>query len=70
MKYDKEKEEKKLRQEDERLRLESEKVKLAKKESDQHIMMMDLTAMQEMQRLYFLQLQKEIMKHNDAPDLD
>ncbi|KAK1360620.1 glutathione S-transferase T3-like [Heracleum sosnowskyi] len=56
MKYDKEKEETKLRQEDERLKLECEKVKLAKKESDQHIMMMDVSGMPEMQHLYFLQL--------------
>ncbi|KAG2724941.1 hypothetical protein I3760_01G042400 [Carya illinoinensis] len=71
MEYDKEKEEKKLRQEDERLRLEAEKVELAKKESDQRIMMMDVSVMPEMQRLYFQQLQREIMmRRSNARDLD
>ncbi|KAG2725413.1 hypothetical protein I3760_01G064900 [Carya illinoinensis] len=78
MEYDKEKEEKKLRLEDERLRLEAEKmkieaekVKLAKKESDQRIMMMDVSVMPEMQRLYFQQLQREIMmRRSNARDLD
>ncbi|KAG6648247.1 hypothetical protein CIPAW_07G134100 [Carya illinoinensis] len=51
----------KIRQEDERLRLEAEKVELAKKESDQRIMMMNMSVMPEMQRLYFQQLQREIM---------
>ncbi|KAG2663149.1 hypothetical protein I3760_16G014100 [Carya illinoinensis] len=78
MEYDKEKEEKKLRLEDERLRLEAEKMKieaekveLAKKESDQRIMMMDVSVMPEMQRLYFQQLQREIMmRRSNARDLD
>lgn len=51
MKYDKEKEENKLRQEEERLKLECEKLKLAKKESEQRIMMMDVRGMPEIQRL-------------------
>ncbi|KAG6637594.1 hypothetical protein CIPAW_11G189100 [Carya illinoinensis] len=75
MEYDKEKEEKKLclkderlriRQEDERLRLEAEKVELAKKESDQRIMMMDVSVMPEMQRLYFQQLQREIISRRNT----
>ncbi|KAG6628521.1 hypothetical protein CIPAW_14G018900 [Carya illinoinensis] len=86
MEYDKEKEEKKLcigderlsckrvskiRQEDERLRLEAKKVELAKKESDQRIMMMDVSVMPEMQRLYFEQLQRDIIMrrtHARGPD--
>ncbi|XP_042982277.1 uncharacterized protein LOC122311706 [Carya illinoinensis] len=48
MAYDKETEARKLRQEDERLRLEAEKVELAKKESDQRIMMMDVSVMPEL----------------------
>ncbi|WOH09544.1 hypothetical protein DCAR_0729001 [Daucus carota subsp. sativus] len=63
------KEEKKLHQEDERLKLEREKVKLAKKESDQRIMMMNLNGMTDIQKQYFQQLQKEIMEENDAPVL-
>ena len=70
MEYEKEKEEKKLRQEDERLKLEAEKLELAKKEADQRIMMMDVSSMPEIQRLYFQQLQGEIMKRNHAPDED
>lgn len=62
----KKKEEKKLHQEDERLKLEREKVKLAKKESDQRIMMMNLNGMTDIQKQYFQQLQKEIMEENDA----
>lgn len=65
----KKKEEKKLHQEDERLKLEREKVKLAKKESDQRIMMMNLNGMTDIQKQYFQQLQKEIMEENDAPVL-
>ncbi|KAI3795992.1 hypothetical protein L1987_38653 [Smallanthus sonchifolius] len=59
MEYDKEKEQSKIRQEDERLRLEVEKMELAKKESDHRIMMMDVSAMPEMQRLYFEELYDE-----------
>ncbi|KAG2721677.1 hypothetical protein I3760_02G092400 [Carya illinoinensis] len=65
------KEQSKIRQEDERLRLEAEKVELAKKESDQRIMMMDVSVMPEMQRLYFKQLQREIItrrSHAQGPD--
>ncbi|XP_042958060.1 ensconsin-like [Carya illinoinensis] len=65
------KEQSKIRQEDERLRLEAEKVELAKKESDQRIMMMDVSVMPEMQRLYFEQLQREIImrrSHAQGPD--
>ncbi|XP_042959849.1 golgin subfamily A member 6-like protein 22 [Carya illinoinensis] len=61
MSLDREKELSKIRQEDERLWLEAEKVEIAKKESDQRIMMMDVSVMPEMQRLYFQQLQREIM---------
>ncbi|XP_076942920.1 sister chromatid cohesion protein PDS5 homolog D-like [Bidens hawaiensis] len=69
-----EKERSKIRQEDERLRLEgerlrleAEKMKLSKKESDDRIMMMDVSAMPEMQRLYFEKLQREIiMRCNHA----
>ncbi|KAG6628716.1 hypothetical protein CIPAW_14G032300 [Carya illinoinensis] len=71
MRIEAEKEQSKIRQEDERLRLEAEKVELAKKESDQRIMMMDVSVMPEMQRLYFQQLQTEIMmRHSNARDLD
>lgn len=58
-----------MHQEDERLKLEREKVKLAKKESDQRIMMMNLNGMTDIQKQYFQQLQKEIMEENDAPVL-
>ncbi|KAI7742211.1 hypothetical protein M8C21_017767 [Ambrosia artemisiifolia] len=51
----------KIRQEDERLRLKAEKMELAKRESDQQIMMMDVSVMPEMQRLYFEELRREIM---------
>ncbi|KAG2715615.1 hypothetical protein I3760_03G086400 [Carya illinoinensis] len=61
MVIEREKELAKIRQDDERLRLEAQKVELAAKESDQRIMMMDLSGMPEMQRLYFQQLQREIM---------
>ncbi|KAG6626729.1 hypothetical protein CIPAW_15G072000 [Carya illinoinensis] len=61
MVIEREKELAKIRQEDERLRLEAQKVELATKESDQRIMMMDVSGMLEMQRLYFQQLQREIM---------
>ncbi|KAG2717485.1 hypothetical protein I3760_03G177600, partial [Carya illinoinensis] len=61
MRIEAEKEQNRIRQEDERLRLEAEKVELAKKESDQRIMMMDVSVMPEMQRLYFQQLQREII---------
>ncbi|KAG6627589.1 hypothetical protein CIPAW_15G139500 [Carya illinoinensis] len=65
------KEQSKIHQEDERLRLEAEKVELAKKESDQRIMIMDVSVMLEMQRLYFQQLQREIMiRRSNARDLD
>ncbi|XP_042986685.1 stress response protein NST1-like [Carya illinoinensis] len=71
MSLDREKELSKIRQENERLRLEAEKVEIAKKKSDQRIMMMDVSVMPEMQRLYFQQLQREIMARRirDA-DLD
>ncbi|KAG6661414.1 hypothetical protein CIPAW_03G172800 [Carya illinoinensis] len=65
------KEQSKIRQEDERLRLEAEKVELAKKESDQRIMMIDVSVMPEIQRLYFEQLQREIImrrSHAQGPD--
>ncbi|KAK1431239.1 hypothetical protein QVD17_14553 [Tagetes erecta] len=59
------KEQSKIRQEEKRLRLEDEKIKLAKKEFDERIMMMDMSVLSEMQRLYFERLQKEIMmKYN------
>ncbi|KAG6668083.1 hypothetical protein CIPAW_01G146900 [Carya illinoinensis] len=61
MVIEREKELAKIRQEDERLRLEAQKVELATKESDQRIMMMDMSGMPEMQQLYFQQLQREIM---------
>ncbi|KAG2674331.1 hypothetical protein I3760_13G128600 [Carya illinoinensis] len=71
MRIEAEKEQSKIRQEDERLRLEAEKVELAKKESDQRIMMMDVSVMPEMQRIYFQQLQTEIMMgRSNARDLD
>ncbi|KAG2721944.1 hypothetical protein I3760_02G105400 [Carya illinoinensis] len=53
MTYDKETEARKLRQEDERLRLEAEKVELENNESDQRIMMMDVSVMPELQRQVF-----------------
>ncbi|KAI3818754.1 hypothetical protein L1987_12571 [Smallanthus sonchifolius] len=57
----------KIRQEDERLRLKAQKLELAKKELDQRIMMVDVSVMPEMQRLYFEELQKEIMiRHSHA----
>ena len=59
----------KIRQEDERLRLEAQKVLLATKDQDQRIMMMDVGGMPEMQRLYFQQLQREIMaRRNTSKD--
>ncbi|XP_076937197.1 uncharacterized protein LOC143604679 [Bidens hawaiensis] len=62
-----EKERSKIRQEDERMRLEAERMKLTKKESDDRIMMMDVSVMSEMQRLYFEKLQREIiMRCNHA----
>ncbi|XP_042988590.1 uncharacterized protein LOC122316116 [Carya illinoinensis] len=61
MVIEREKELAKIRHEDERLRLEAQKVELATKESDQRIMMMDVSGMPELQRLYFQQLQREIM---------
>ncbi|KAG6628713.1 hypothetical protein CIPAW_14G032000 [Carya illinoinensis] len=71
MAYDKETEDRKLRQEDERLRLEAEKVELAKKESDQRIMMMDVSVMPELQRQFFQQLQREVMaRRSRSDDLD
>ncbi|KAG2721181.1 hypothetical protein I3760_02G069900 [Carya illinoinensis] len=71
MRIEAEKEQRKIRQEDERLRLEAEKVEFAKKELDQRIMMMDVSVMSEMQRLYFQQLQREIiMRRSNARDLD
>ncbi|KAG2676826.1 hypothetical protein I3760_12G070500 [Carya illinoinensis] len=71
MAYDKEMEDRKLRQEDERLRLEVEKVELAKKESDQRIMMMDVSVMPELQRQFFQQLQREVMaRRSRSDDLD
>ncbi|KAG2700665.1 hypothetical protein I3760_06G008900 [Carya illinoinensis] len=71
MAYDKETEARKLRQEDERLRLEAEKVELAKKESDQRIMMMDISVMPELQRQFFQQLQREVMARCSwSDDLD
>ncbi|KAG2712471.1 hypothetical protein I3760_04G127600 [Carya illinoinensis] len=71
MAYDKETEARKLRQEDERLRLEAEKVELAKKESDQRIMMMDVSVMPELQRQFFQQLQREVMARCSwSDDLD
>ncbi|KAG2711525.1 hypothetical protein I3760_04G080900 [Carya illinoinensis] len=71
MAYDKETEARKLRQEDERLQLEAEKVELAKKESDQRIMMMDVSVMPELQREFFQQLQREVMaRRNRSDDLD
>ncbi|XP_042969316.1 uncharacterized protein LOC122302230 [Carya illinoinensis] len=71
MAYDKETEARKLRQEDERLRLEAEKVELAKKESDQRIMMMDVSVMPELQRQFFQQLQREVMaRRSQSDDLD
>ncbi|KAG6663833.1 hypothetical protein CIPAW_02G050500 [Carya illinoinensis] len=71
MAYDKETEARKLRQEDERLRLEAEKVELAKKESDQRLMMMDVSVMPELQRQFFQQLQREVMaRRSRSDDLD
>ncbi|KAG6660872.1 hypothetical protein CIPAW_03G134500 [Carya illinoinensis] len=71
LKIEVEKKQSKIRQEDERLRLKAEKVKIAKKESDRRIMMMDVSVMPEMQRLYFQQLQREIMmRRSNARDLD
>ncbi|XP_040987808.1 DNA ligase 1-like [Juglans microcarpa x Juglans regia] len=71
MKNEKEKELNKIRQEDERLKLEAEKVDLAKKEADQCIMMMDVSATPRLQRLYFEQLQRDIMsRRNDTGHLD
>ncbi|KAG2726387.1 hypothetical protein I3760_01G109900 [Carya illinoinensis] len=71
MAYDKETEARKLRQEDERLLLEAEKVELAKKESDQRIMMMDLSVIPELQRQFFQQLQREVMaRRSQSDDLD
>ncbi|KAG6629114.1 hypothetical protein CIPAW_14G061500 [Carya illinoinensis] len=59
----------KIRQEDERLRLEAQKVLLATKDQDQRIMMMDVGGMPKMQRLYFQQLQREIMvRRNTSQD--
>ncbi|KAG2729069.1 hypothetical protein I3760_01G233400 [Carya illinoinensis] len=66
MRIEAEKEQNRIRQEDERLRLEAEKVELAKKESDQRIMMMDVSVMPEMQRLYFQQLQREIISRRNT----
>ncbi|KAG6632832.1 hypothetical protein CIPAW_12G006100 [Carya illinoinensis] len=71
MENDRENELNKIRQEGERLMLEAEKLELAKKEADQRFMMMDLSAMPSMQRLYFQQLQwKIIARRNAAADLD
>ncbi|KAG6648033.1 hypothetical protein CIPAW_07G120000 [Carya illinoinensis] len=71
MKIEVAKEQSKICQEDKRMRLEAEKVELAKKESNQHIMMMDVSVMPEMQRLYFQQLQMEIMmRSGHARDLN
>ncbi|KAG6667204.1 hypothetical protein CIPAW_01G084700 [Carya illinoinensis] len=71
MVYHKETEARKLRQEDERLRLEAEKVELVKKESDQRIMMMDVSVMPELQRQFFQQLQREVMaRRSRSDDLD
>ncbi|KAI3732064.1 hypothetical protein L1987_63261 [Smallanthus sonchifolius] len=55
----------KIRQEDERLRLKAEKMELAKKELDQRIMMMDVSVMPEILRLYFEKLKKKIMIRHD-----
>ncbi|KAG6624715.1 hypothetical protein CIPAW_16G047100 [Carya illinoinensis] len=69
MVIEREKELNKICQEDERLRLEAQKVELALKDQDQRIMMMDVSAMPEMQRLYFQQLQREIMaRRNTSKD--
>ncbi|KAG6653780.1 hypothetical protein CIPAW_05G100200 [Carya illinoinensis] len=68
MAYDKETEARKLRQEDEQLRLEAEKVELAKKESDQRTMMMDVSVMPELQRQFFQQLQREVMARRSRSD--
>ncbi|KAM0044320.1 putative glutathione transferase [Helianthus debilis subsp. tardiflorus] len=51
----------KIRQEDERLRIKAEKTEIEKREADQRIMMMDVSVMPEMQRLYFEELRREIM---------
>ncbi|KAG6633329.1 hypothetical protein CIPAW_12G041600 [Carya illinoinensis] len=71
MAYDKETEARKLRQEDERLRLEAKKVEFANKESDQRIIMMDVSVMPELQREFFQQLQREVMaRRSRSDDLD
>ncbi|KAJ0570586.1 putative glutathione transferase [Helianthus annuus] len=65
MEYDKKAEDERLRLLSEKLRIEAEKTELAKKESDQRIMMMDMSGMTEIQRLYFEELQKEIVMRRD-----
>ncbi|KAG2692839.1 hypothetical protein I3760_08G070500 [Carya illinoinensis] len=66
MVIEREKEVNKIRQEDERLRLEAQKVELVLKDQDQRIMMMDVSVMPEMQRLYFQQLQREIIARRNT----
>ncbi|KAK1421396.1 hypothetical protein QVD17_23698 [Tagetes erecta] len=61
MEYDRKAEEERMRLQTEKLRIEAEKTKLAIKESEQRIMMMDVSGMPEIQRLYFVELQKEII---------
>ncbi|KAI7752991.1 hypothetical protein M8C21_026732, partial [Ambrosia artemisiifolia] len=51
----------KIRLQNERLRLKAEKMQLLKKELDIRIMMIDARVMPEMQRLYFEELQREII---------
>ncbi|KAI7749351.1 hypothetical protein M8C21_032957 [Ambrosia artemisiifolia] len=50
----------------EKLRLEAEKTELAKKESNERIMMMDVNSMPEIQRSYFEERQREIMRRSRA----
>ncbi|KAF5473441.1 hypothetical protein F2P56_010052 [Juglans regia] len=66
MAYEREMEENKTRQEDERLRLEAEKLEIARLEREERIMLLDVSTLNEVQQVYFQQLQREILARRTA----
>ncbi|KAF5464736.1 hypothetical protein F2P56_014790 [Juglans regia] len=66
MAYEREMEENKSRQEDERLRLEAEKLEIARLETEERIMLLDVSTLNEVQQVYFQQLQREILARRNA----
>ncbi|XP_041013845.1 uncharacterized protein LOC121257048 [Juglans microcarpa x Juglans regia] len=66
MAYEREMEGNKSRQEDERLRLEAEKLEIARLEREERIMLLDVSTLNEVQQVYFQQLQREILARRNA----